>query len=78
VDSDQALNIATSQPLLKGLTLRATKMTLENGDTGPMWKVEIYAAKISDPTKDAHIGVVIISATDRSVLKADLTPANAN
>jgi hypothetical protein len=78
VDSDQALNIATSQPLLKGLTIRATKMTLDNGDIGPMWKVEVWAAKVNDPTKEAYVGSVCISAEDKSVLKTDLTPRNAD
>lgn len=77
VDSDQALNIATSQPLLRGLTLRSTKMTLDNGDTGPAWKVDLYAAKLSDPTKEAYVGNVCISATDKSVLKVDLHPDSA-
>jgi hypothetical protein len=78
VDSDRALSIATSQPLLKGLTLKSTRMTLENGDTGPMWKVELYAAKVNDPTKEADIGTVRISASDMSVAKADLHPSDAD
>lgn len=78
VDSDRALNIATSQPLLKGLTLRATRMSLENTDVGPVWKVEIYAAKVSEPDKDTSVGSVCISATDGSLVKSDLKPANAD
>jgi hypothetical protein len=78
VDSDRALSIATSQPLLKGLTLRATKMTLENGDAGPVWRVEIYAAKLNDPDRDVSLGTVSISADDGSVVKLDLEPANVD
>jgi hypothetical protein len=74
VDSDRALDIATSQPLLKGLTLRSSKMTLENSDYGVAWKVELYAAKINDPTKEAGIGSVYISTDDGSVVKSDLHP----
>lgn len=78
VDSDRALGIAISQPLLKGLTLRSTKLTLDNGDTGPVWKVELYVAKVNDPTKEADIGAICISASDMSVAKSDLHPSDAD
>ena len=78
VDSDRALNIATSQPILKGLALRASKMTLSNTDDGTVWKVELWAAKVGDSTKQANIGSVYISAIDGSIVKSDLRPANAN
>jgi hypothetical protein len=45
VDSDKAHEIATSQPLLKNLTLKATQLWLEHGDLGPQWRVKIWAAK---------------------------------
>ena len=77
VDSDRALTIATSQPLLKSLKLRASKMTLENSDSGPVWKVELYATKLNDPTREADLGSVHISANDGSVIKSDLDPGNA-
>jgi hypothetical protein len=78
VDSDRALQIASSQPLLKGLTLRYSKLTLEKVDGVPTWKVELWAAKVSDSTKDADVGTVSISAVDRSVINLDLHPANAS
>lgn len=78
VDSDRALEIATGQPLLKGLTLRASRMTLRKVDGVPTWKVELWAAKISDQTKTANVGTVSISAIDHSVTNLDLHPANAS
>jgi hypothetical protein len=72
------LDIAQSQPLLKGLTLRASKMTLENSDNGPVWKVELWAAKLHDSTRDANIGTVRVSAEDGSVVKSDLDPSSAD
>jgi hypothetical protein len=74
VDSDQALKIATSQPLLHNLTLKASKLTLGHSDEGPVWTVQLWAAKLKDPNDDADIGVVILSATDGSVVKTDLHP----
>jgi hypothetical protein len=78
VDSDRALEIASSQPLLKGLTLRFSTLTLVKVDGVPTWKVELWAAKVNDATKDASVGTVSISAVDRSVLNIDLHPANAS
>jgi hypothetical protein len=78
VDSDRALQIATSQPLLHGLTMRSSRMTLENTDDGVVWKVELYAAKVADPTKDACVGCVTLSAHDGSLIKSDLHPSSVN
>lgn len=77
VDSDHAVDIAASQPLLKGLKLRYSKVTLQKGENGPEWKVELWSAKVSDPTKDANVGTVRISAVDGSVVQSDLHPGNA-
>ncbi len=74
VDSDRALKIATSQPFLHNLTLRASRLILAHSDEGLVWKVQLWAAKLKDPNDDADIGVVILSATDGSVVKTDLHP----
>jgi len=74
VDSGKAIKIATAQPLLKNLTLKATQLWLEHGDSGPQWRVKLWAAKLKNPNDDADIGVVIISTDDGSVLKVDLHP----
>jgi hypothetical protein len=39
-----------------------------------VWTVQLWAAKLKDPNDDADIGVVILSATDGSVVKTDLHP----
>jgi hypothetical protein len=78
VDSNRALKIAASQPLLNGLTLRASKMTLGYTDDGVVWKVELWAAKVGDSTKEADIGAVTISAADKSIVRSDLHPGNAD
>ena len=74
VDSDRALKIATSQPLLNNLTLRASRLWLLHGDLGPVWKVQFWAAKLKHPNDEADIGVVFISAADGSIVKTDLHP----
>lgn len=74
VDSDKAIKIATQQPVLENLTLKATELRLEHGDEGPQWRVKLWAAKLKNPNDDADIGVVILSATDGKVIKVDLHP----
>ena len=77
VDSNRAVEIAASQPMLNGLKLRYSKLSLQEGENGPDWKVELWSAKISDPTKDADVGAVYISAGDGSVVRSDLHTKNA-
>ena len=74
IDSDRALNIAAEMPLLKNLTLKASQLWLEHGDMGPQWRVKLWAAKLKNPTEDADIGIVILSAADGSIVKTDLHP----
>jgi hypothetical protein len=72
VDSDQALQTATSEPLLKNLTLKATQMTLEDWAGMPSWKVEIWAARLQKTEEMVKVGEVFISAEDGKVLRSDL------
>ena len=78
IDSDQALKIATTQPMLKNLTLQASQLWLEHGDLGPQWRVELWAAKLKDPNESADIGTVILSATDGSLIKVDIHPGSVD
>jgi hypothetical protein len=72
IDSDKALEIASSEPLLKNLKLLASRLTLETWDDSPAWKVRLWAAKLRNPSKDVDIGDVFISAETGKVRKADL------
>lgn len=78
VDSDQAIKIASADPLLKNLTLKATRLWLESNYkadlsvTAPTWRVQLFAAKLRNPNDNADIGSVFISAQDGKVVKSDL------
>lgn len=74
VDSDEALKKAKSQPLLKNITLKASQMTLDRSDMGPVWKIRLWAAKLNNPDKQVDIGMITFSATDGSIVKSDLRP----
>ena len=78
IDSDKAIKIATSEPLLKPLDLRATQLWLQRGDSGPVWKVRLWAAKLKNPMDNADIGEVYISAEDGSVIRSNLEINNVD
>lgn len=77
-DSDAAIKIATSQPLLDNLTIKATQLWLDTNlktdlsVTGPIWRVRLWAAKLAHPNRDVDIGDVFISCADGKVVKTDL------
>lgn len=73
VDSDQAIQTVLKEPLLANLTIRATAAKLERGENDqPVWKVRIWAAKLRDPSRDANLGEVILSAEDGRILENNL------
>jgi len=81
IDSDEAIKKAMEEPLLNNLKILATQLKLEQsndsalgtGNNGQgIWKVRLWAAKLRDPSKDADIGEVWLSALDGKVLKTDL------
>jgi hypothetical protein len=79
-DSDAAIKIATEEPLLKNLTLKATQLWLDTNVkadlsvTGPIWRVRLWAAKLANPNDNADVGEVYISAETGKVVKTDLHP----
>ena len=72
IDSDKAIKIATSQPLLDKLTVKATQLTLEEAGGTPVWRVRIYAAKLSKPEEMVDVGDVWLSAETGQVTRTDL------
>lgn len=74
IDSDRALNVVTNEPILKNLTLRSTKMSLERlGENGtPAWRVQVWAAKLRSPADSTSIGEIFLSAEDGTILKNEL------
>ena len=79
IDSDKAIQIAKSDPLLKNVTLTNTEMRLERGEGDqPVWKVKLWASKIRKPSETVHIGEIHISAEDGKVVKNDLKPGRVD
>jgi hypothetical protein len=79
IDSDDAIEIAKNEPLIKNLTLTNTQLTLERGEEDqPVWKVKLWAAKIRRPSDTVNIGEIHISAEDGKVVKNDLKPGRVD
>lgn len=77
-DSDKAIKIATAEPLLKNLTIKATQLWLDSdlktdlSVTGPIWRVRLWAARLDHPNRDVDIGEVFISCDTGKVVRTDL------
>lgn len=81
IDSDKALSIASKEPLLGKLSLKASRLLLQRhsaDDETPVWKVQLWAAKLKNPNDNADVGEVVISAEDGKVLKSDLKPEHVD
>src|SRR5437016_3711692 len=81
IDSDKVIKTALKEPLLQNLKVTATQLNLERVGEGVLgmsgageavWKVKLWAAKLREPSRDADIGEVWLSANDGKVLKSDL------
>jgi hypothetical protein len=73
VDSDEAIRIATKEPLLDKLNITNTELKLNRDEeAGPLWEVRLWAAKLRRPADTADIGKVFIHATDGKVVRTDL------
>jgi hypothetical protein len=78
IDSDKAIQIATAEPLLAKLTLKATQLWLENTDLTATWKVRLWAAKLSKPETSVDVGDIFISAETGEVVKSELRPGKVD
>jgi hypothetical protein len=71
-DSNQTIKTATAEPLLAALIIKATQLRLENSGTTPVWKVRLWAAKLTKPNVTVDIGEIFVSAESGEVIKTDL------
>ncbi len=74
VDSDQAVETALKQPLLKTIKITATRLKLQRvSDTGePVWVVTLWAQKLRDSAKDAEVAETRINAKDGKIVETDI------
>jgi hypothetical protein len=78
LDSDRAIQIATTQPILQGLYVTSTKLSLDHGELGPVWTVHLWASRDKNANENVDIGTVTVSATDGTIVNNDLHPNSVN
>src|SRR5579859_2628611 len=73
VDSEQAIKIALTEPLLQNIKVTSTRLELDRVGEGVLgqggvgeavWKVRLWAPKLRNPSKEADVGEVWVSAFD--------------
>jgi hypothetical protein len=72
IDSNKAIEIATGESLFKDVKINAVSAKLQNGNSGPLWTVKLWAQKLKKPREDADIGEVKISADEGKVVEMDV------
>src|SRR6266566_2432708 len=74
VDSDKAIDVATKEPLLSNLKLKATQLWLErpawSADEVPVWRVRLWAGKLKHPDENVDIGEIFVSTESGKVVKS--------
>ncbi len=72
IDSDKAISIALKEPILENIKVKSVEAKLQDSDTGPVWKIKMWAQKLKNPNDTADIGVVTVTADDGKVINTDV------
>jgi len=72
IDSDKAIANALKEPILENIKVKSVEAKLEGSDTGPVWKIKMWAQKLKNPNDTADIGVVTVTADDGKVINTDV------
>ncbi|HWN97140.1 MAG TPA: hypothetical protein VNT99_19070 [Methylomirabilota bacterium] len=72
IDSDAALKIAQADRLLDKVKLSSSRITLERWEDSPVWKIEFWAGKATEPGQTADIGQIFVNVEDGTVVNRDL------
>ena len=72
IDSDDAIQKALKEPLLEDIKVKSVEARLQNSSVGPVWKLKLWAEKLTKSTETAHVGTVTVAADDGKVIESDL------
>src|SRR5436190_2329816 len=72
IDSDKAIQKALKEPILENIKVKSVEAKLEGSDTGPVWKIKMWAQKLKNPNDTADIGVITVTADDGKVINTDV------
>ena len=72
IDSDEAIRIALKEPMLEDVKVKSVEARLDANDFGPVWKLKLWAEKLTKSTETANVGTVTLSAEDGKVVESDI------
>ena len=72
IDSDKAIEIALKEPMLADIQVKSVEAKLEKSDTGPVWRLRLWAQKLVDENETAGIGEIVLAADDGKVIDSDI------
>jgi hypothetical protein len=72
IDSDKAIELALKEPILENIKVKSVEAKLENSDTGPVWRLRLWAQKITKENALADIGKIVLTADDGKVIENDI------
>jgi hypothetical protein len=72
IDSDEAIAKALKEAILEDIKVKSVEAKLENTDTGPVWKLKLWAQKLVREDHLANIGTIVITADDAKVIDTDI------
>jgi hypothetical protein len=74
IDSDAAIESASKEPIFENLKLKSVQAKLQNSNSGPVWILRFWAAKLRNPNDMADLGEITLSAEDGKLIKNDIHP----
>src|SRR5262249_6115743 len=74
IDSIDALRITLALPAIQEFIVESVEYELERGYGGvPVWRIRLFGAAVSEPSKEKALGYAILAADDGKVLKETLS-----
>jgi len=79
IDSDAAIAKALKEPILENLKVRSVQASLEEKEnTGPVWRIKLWAEKVRNSLEIAEIGSISLTADDGTVIATDVKISRLN
>lgn len=72
IDSDEAIEKALAEPILKDINVKSVQAKLENSDAGPVWRIRVWAGKVSAPNTQVDIGRITVTADDGKAIETNI------
>jgi hypothetical protein len=72
LDSDDAIEKALAEPILKQVGIKSVQAKLENSDAGPVWRIRLWASRMEKPNTLVDIGRISVTADDGKVIETDI------